>query len=90
MVPAFCSCLWPGPGNLDARAFGDWVVQSVGSAKGEEGVRVGLLGSIGLSSGEDVAGQAGPPRSRDTWGWGSHHPDGSVGGRAGRLRQVCT
>lgn len=74
MVPAFCSCLWPGPGNLDARAFGDWAVQSVGSAKGEEEVRVGPLGSIGLSSGEDIAGQAGPPKVKGHMGMGRPSP----------------
>lgn len=71
MVLASRSCSWPGPSNRDARATGDRAVQSVGSAKGGEGVRLGPLGPlgpVGLSSGEDAAAQAGPPRSRDKGG----------------------
>lgn len=51
-----------------------------------------LLGSVGLSSSEEVAGQAGPVRSRDRGGEGmsfikggvgGHGPDGSIGGEQG-------
>lgn len=40
MAPTFCSCSWPGPSNSDTHQAGIPAMQSVGSARGEEGVRV--------------------------------------------------